>query len=106
MRPFYNTGVGSAQGLTEFDEFAFDPELEALLFPEGEDESEGEIRTDSAYIRWVQSSLNRIMGLRLAVDGIKGTQTTSAVRSFQQQRGLTADGIVGPLTEAALVFAG
>ena len=106
MRPFNYTGAGTAQGLTEFDEFAFNPELEAFLFSEGEDESESEIRTDSAYIRWVQDSLNRIMGLRLAVDGIKGTQTKSAVRSFQQQRGLTADGIVGPQTEAALVFAG
>ena len=42
------------------------------------------------------------MGLRLAVDGISGTQTRSAIRSFQQQRGLTVDGIVGPQTEAAI----
>jgi peptidoglycan hydrolase-like protein with peptidoglycan-binding domain len=68
---------------------------------------EGEVsRSSPAYIRWVQSSLNRIMGLRLAVDGIMGSQTRSAVRSFQQQRGLVVDGVVGSRTEAALIAAG
>jgi peptidoglycan hydrolase-like protein with peptidoglycan-binding domain len=68
---------------------------------------QGEVsRSSSAYVRWVQESLNRILGLRLAVDGISGPQTRSAVRSFQQRAGLTADGIVGPQTEAALVAAG
>jgi peptidoglycan hydrolase-like protein with peptidoglycan-binding domain len=71
------------------------------------DEWEGEVnRSSGDYIRWVQQSLNRIMGLRLAVDGISGAQTRSAVRSFQQQRGLTVDGIVGPQTEQALIAAG
>jgi hypothetical protein len=59
-------------------------------------------RSDPGYIRWIQQSLNQILGLRLAVDGIMGPQTRSAVRSFQQRQGLTADGIVGPLTERAL----
>ena len=59
-------------------------------------------RSSRDYIRWVQRSLNQIMGLNLAVDGIVGTYTRSAIRSFQQQRGLTVDGIVGPQTEAAL----
>ena len=59
-------------------------------------------RSSPGYIKWVQQSLNQIMGLRLAVDGISGTQTRSAIRSFQQQRGLTVDGMVGPQTEAAL----
>lgn len=63
-------------------------------------------RSSSEYIRWVQSSLNQIMSLRLAVDGVNGVQTRSAVRSFQQSRGLTVDGIVGPQTEAAMVAAG
>lgn len=35
-------------------------------------------------------------------DGIFGEQTQAAVVAFQQQRNLTPDGIVGPLTEAAL----
>lgn len=73
----------------------------------GESEWESEIsRSSPDYIRWVQASLNKILGLRLAVDGISGTATRSAVRSFQQQKGLTSDGIVGPQTEAALIAAG
>ena len=54
------------------------------------------------YIKLVQQSLNRILGLRLAVDGIMGPQTRGAIKSFQQKQGLVADGIVGPKTEAAL----
>jgi peptidoglycan hydrolase-like protein with peptidoglycan-binding domain len=34
----------------------------------------------------------------VAVDGIFGPQTESAVKAFQQSRGLAADGIVGPQT--------
>jgi phosphatidylserine/phosphatidylglycerophosphate/cardiolipin synthase-like enzyme/outer membrane protein OmpA-like peptidoglycan-associated protein len=72
-----------------------------------ESEWEGAVnRTTPDYIRWVQSSLNRTWGLRLAVDGIEGPATRAAVRSFQQRQGLTVDGIVGPITEAALVAAG
>ena len=68
---------------------------------------EGEtLRTDAGYLRWVQSSLNRVLGLRLAVDGVEGPATRSAVRSFQQRRALAVDGIVGPNTEAALIAAG
>ncbi len=36
------------------------------------------------------------------IDGIWGRQTQAAVREFQRQRGLTVDGVVGPLTLAAL----
>jgi peptidoglycan hydrolase-like protein with peptidoglycan-binding domain len=63
-------------------------------------------RNSRDYAMWVQSSLNKILGLRLAVDGLIGTQTRSAIRSFQQQKGLVPDGIVGPLTEQALIRAG
>jgi peptidoglycan hydrolase-like protein with peptidoglycan-binding domain len=70
-------------------------------------EMEGEVsRSSSAYIRWVQESLNKIQRSGLAVDGVKGPLTTAAVKQFQQSRGLTVDGIVGPITEAALVSAG
>jgi peptidoglycan hydrolase-like protein with peptidoglycan-binding domain len=68
---------------------------------------EGEVnRRSRDYIRWIQRSLNEILGLRLAVDGISGPQTRSAIRSFQQRQRLVVDGIVGPQTEAALIAAG
>jgi phosphatidylserine/phosphatidylglycerophosphate/cardiolipin synthase-like enzyme len=54
-------------------------------------------------VRWVQNSLNRILGLRLPVDGIAGPATRSAIRAFQQKQGLTADGVAGPMTAAALI---
>jgi peptidoglycan hydrolase-like protein with peptidoglycan-binding domain len=58
------------------------------------------------YIQWVQRSLNKILGLRLPVDGDAGNQTRSAIRSFQKRAGLTADGKVGAQTERALIAAG
>ena len=42
-------------------------------------------------------------GRALAVDGIFGPKTATAVRSFQQALGIAVDGIVGPLTWRALV---
>jgi peptidoglycan hydrolase-like protein with peptidoglycan-binding domain len=40
----------------------------------------------------------------IAVDGIFGPQTESAVKAFQQSRGLADDGIVGPRTWPRLVL--
>jgi peptidoglycan hydrolase-like protein with peptidoglycan-binding domain len=39
----------------------------------------------------------------VAVDGNFGPNTESAVKAFQQSRGLAADGIVGPLTWGKLI---
>jgi len=72
-----------------------DPELEGVW--EGETN-----RSSPGYVRWVQESLNKILGLRLAADGKMGPATRSAIRSFQQRQGLAADGILGPRTEATL----
>jgi hypothetical protein len=63
-------------------------------------------RHSAAYMRWVQQGLNRILSLRLAVDGVAGAQTRSAVRRFEQVQHLPADGVVGPNTEQALIRAG
>jgi outer membrane protein OmpA-like peptidoglycan-associated protein len=53
-------------------------------------------------IAWLQHALNEILGLRLAVDGILGASTRSAIRSFQSQQGLPVDGIAGPQTTQRL----
>lgn len=57
------------------------------------------------FVRWVQSSLNRIQGLRLRVNGIMNRATRNALRNFQQREGLPTDGIAGPETEKALIEA-
>jgi len=59
----------------------------------------------SEYMRWVQSALNDVLGLQLPVNGLANSATRSAIRSFQQQQGLPADGVVGPDTERALLAA-
>ncbi len=41
-------------------------------------------------------------GFNIDVDGIFGSQTTGAVLEFQASRGLDQDGVVGPMTWAAL----
>ena len=40
----------------------------------------------------------------VAVDGIFGPKTESAVRAFQQEKNLSVDGIVGPNTWSALII--
>ena len=42
-------------------------------------------------------------GYSLTVDGDYGTGTTEAIRAFQQDHGLTADGILGAATYEALM---
>ena len=49
------------------------------------------------HVEQVQRLLRR-HGLPLRVDGIYGSTTEAAVRSFQRVRGLPADGVVGPVT--------
>ena len=63
-------------------------------------------RRSSEHALWVQSTLNRVLGVRLRLTGVMNANTRAAVRSFQRQQGIPADGIVGPDTEAALMRAG
>jgi Putative peptidoglycan binding domain len=57
-------------------------------------------------VGWLQGALNQVLGSRLAVDGMLGTQTRAAIRGFQQRRGLAVDGRLTPQLERALVVAG
>ena len=54
-------------------------------------------------VRTLQQLL-RARGQSVAVDGVFGPATETAVRAFQQQKHLSLDGVVGPLTWAALVI--
>lgn len=54
-------------------------------------------------VRALQTLLNSKRSAGLTVDGIFGSGTLSAVRSFQSAKGLTVDGIAGPATWSALI---
>ena len=56
----------------------------------------------TAQVKTVQTKLKRWGYYTGAVDGIYGPKTKAAVKSFQKKNGLTADGIVGKKTAAAL----
>lgn len=62
-------------------------------FPEG---------TRGQHAKTIQYLL-RQAGLTVTVDGSFGPATTTAVRSFQTQRGLTVNGVVGPPTWPVLI---
>ena len=54
-----------------------------------------------AKVRQLQSALDKA-GFECTVDGVFGPGTERAVKAAQQARGLTPDGIAGPLTRKAL----
>ena len=54
-------------------------------------------------VQLLQLAINRALSDELALDGIFGTKTKTALMRFQALSGLAADGIVGPVTHRALV---
>lgn len=52
---------------------------------------------NNTYVRAAQTLLNKF-GYRLTVDGAFGVNTRSATISFQKAVGISADGIIGPVT--------
>ena len=53
-------------------------------------------------VRTIQEKLKRWGYYSGSVDGIYGSQTVSAVKSFQKKNGLTVDGIAGTQTLKAM----
>lgn len=60
----------------------------------------------SSAVRDVQRRLANLVEPNLRTDGVFGPETMEAVRRFQRDRGLAADGLVGPETWRGLVEAG
>ncbi len=58
--------------------------------------------SSSADIRKVQQKLKDLGYYKMSVDGIYGSGTVSAVKSFQAANNLSADGVAGPKTLAKL----
>jgi peptidoglycan hydrolase-like protein with peptidoglycan-binding domain len=65
-------------------------------------ESTIRVGTTGRAVRRLQRALRRTPDLSIAVDGTFSPQLEAAVKAFQEGAGLTADGIVGPLTWVAL----
>lgn len=52
--------------------------------------------------QWLQWHLNHVYGAGLDVDGIIGAKSIAALKMFQKEHGLTADGLCGQLTRTKL----
>jgi hypothetical protein len=59
-------------------------------------------KPDRADLAAVQARLKELGYLLGPADGVKGQQTVAAVMAFQRVNGLSVDGVVGPMTLAAL----
>ena len=57
--------------------------------------------TNGEDVKWLQAALIKL-GYSVSVDGDFGNETENAVKQFQTDQGLGADGSVGPITLARL----
>jgi hypothetical protein len=53
-------------------------------------------------VKVLQTTLNKLYGLNLDVDGMLGPNTRDVVRRFQGEHGLQVDGVPGPITKQKL----
>ena len=75
----------------------------SVCFIDGSAEAKNIVKGDTtANVRVVQQRLYNLGYYTYKVDRIWGTRTKTAVKKFQKNKGLVADGIVGAKTEKAL----
>ena len=74
----------------------------AVLFTVGAELATGQQSSLRAAVAAGSSVVAMQRALGVTADGVAGPQTIAAVRRFQQRRGLVVDGIAGPVTLAAL----
>ena len=84
---------------------------DAVLRPKARPVTSKEMTASYGYsgsddVKDIQAALNlagiTVNGNKLAEDGVKGKNTSNAIKQFQKEQGLTVDGIVGKNTKAAL----
>ena len=79
----------------ELKEAGIDPGLNIPILRRG---SEGK------YVQILQQALNNEIGAGLTVDGVFGNNTEEALKKYQAEHKLTADGVCGPKTWAELGY--
>ena len=57
-------------------------------------------------VKFFQRRMNDIAGQGLILDGYFGAKTTTAVKNWQRQFGLTQDGILGAATQKSIIEVG
>ena len=104
--------VNSSGGVTTTTSYNFNPIAEKNVEFKGPpvaDSSSGDILkrgSKGEAVKELQRFLNIELGLNLVVDGDMGPVTVDAVKRYQLENGLKADGIVGPKTKALMTSSG